>query len=118
MLKSIFLSFTICLLSISATFSSSDSISTYMQYEIDLTNTEDDLFQIILFPGKLNPENEYFNFVAFAPGVHQVLNYGRFVKTFIAYDENDTVIKTEKISEPSLFYGRVFMPPIFNSQGG
>ena len=98
MIKSIFLSFTICLVSISTTFSSSDSTSIYMQYEIDLTNTGDDLFHITLFPGKLNPENQYFNFVAFAPGVHQVLDYGRFVQSLTAYDENNSVIKTEKIS--------------------
>ncbi|MEE9450376.1 MAG: hypothetical protein V3V72_10030, partial [Ignavibacteriaceae bacterium] len=98
MLKSIFLLFSICLLSISATFSYSDTSSSYIQYEIDLANIEDDQFHITLFPGKLNAENQYFNFVAFAPGVHQVLNYGRFVKSFIAYDENNSVIKTEKIS--------------------
>ena len=71
---------------------------TYIRYKIDLTNTKDDLFHITLFPGELNSENQYFNFVAFAPGVHQVLDYGRFVKSLTAYDERDSLIITEKIS--------------------
>jgi predicted metalloprotease with PDZ domain len=61
-------------------------------------NTEDDLFHVTVFPGKLSSENQYFNFVAFAPGVHQVLDYGRFVKSFTAYDVNNSVIITEKLS--------------------
>lgn len=96
--KSIFLMFLVCLISISAASANSDSNSNYILYEIDLTNTEKDLFHITLYPGKLRPENQYFNFVAFAPGVHQVLDYGRFVKSLTAYDENNSVINTEKIS--------------------
>jgi predicted metalloprotease with PDZ domain len=61
-------------------------------------NTEDDLSHVTVFPGKLSSENQYFNFVAFAPGVHQVLDYGRFVKSFTAYDVNNSVIITEKLS--------------------
>jgi predicted metalloprotease with PDZ domain len=82
----------------SSNFSQSNNISSYTLYKIDLTNTEDDLFHVTLFPGELNPENQYFNFVAFAPGVHQVLDYGRFVKSLYAYDKNDSLIITEKIS--------------------
>jgi len=85
-------------LATSSVFSNSDSSSTYIRYKIDLTNTQDDLFHITLYPGKLGSENQYFNFVAFAPGVHQVLDYGRFVKSLTAYDEKDSVIITEKIS--------------------
>lgn len=79
-------------------FSQTNPDSNYLLYKIDLTNTEDDLFHVTLFPGQLNPENQYLNFVAFAPGVHQVLNYGRFVKSLNAYDKNGSLIKTEKIS--------------------
>lgn len=75
-----------------------NSKSDYILYEIDLTNYKDDIFQVTVTPGELSPEDKYFNFVAFAPGVHQVLNYGRFVKSFIAYDENNSVLESEKIS--------------------
>ena len=96
--KSIFLFFLICLIGISAASPNDDSNSNYILYEIDLTKTDDDLFHVTMFPGKLIPENQYFNFVAFAPGVHQVLDYGRFIKTLTAYDKNDSVITTEKLS--------------------
>ncbi len=96
--KSIFLIFLVCLIGISTASPNDDSNSNYIQYKIDLTKTDDDLFHITVYPGKLNPENHYFNFVAFAPGVHQVLDYGRFVKSLTAYDKNDSLIKTEKIS--------------------
>lgn len=98
MLKAILLSFTICLVYISTTLSYSDSTTSYVQYVIDLTNTEDDLFHVSVFPGELEAENQYFNFVAYAPGVHQVLNYGRFVRSLIAYDKNGSIIETEKVS--------------------
>ena len=96
--KSIFLMFLICLIGISTASPNDDSNSNYIQYKIDLTKTDDDLFHITVYPGKLNPENQYFNFVAFAPGVHQVLDYGRFVKSLTAYDKNDSIIVSEKIS--------------------
>jgi len=96
--KSISYILIIFFLATSSVFSNGDSGSNYIQYKIDLTNTGDDLFHISLFPGKLSPENQYFNFVAFAPGVHQVLDYGRFVKSLTAYDEKDSIIITEKIS--------------------
>lgn len=81
----------------------SNSDSSYISYKVDLTKSSDDLFYITLYPGKLNQENSYFNFVAFAPGVHQVLDYGRFVKSLIAYDVDDLVINTEKVSTNSWF---------------
>ena len=98
MRKSIFLTFIICLCLISSALSNSVASSDYILYEIDLTKSEDDLFHVTLFPGKLSSENQYFNFVAFAPGAHQVLNFGRFVKSFTAYDKNGSIINTENVS--------------------
>jgi predicted metalloprotease with PDZ domain len=96
--KSIFLILFVCLLGISTASPIGDSNSKNILYEIDLTKTDDDLFHISVYPGELRPENQYFNFVAFAPGVHQVLDYGRFVQSLIAYDINDSVIVTENVS--------------------
>ena len=96
--KSIYLALLVCLLCISTASSISVSNSHYILYEIDLTKTDDDLFHISVYPGKLSSENQYFNFVSFAPGVHQVLDYGRFIKSLTAYDKNDSLIKTEKVS--------------------
>jgi predicted metalloprotease with PDZ domain len=65
---------------------------------VDLTNYEDDLFHVTLYPGKLSEDNQFYNFVAFAPGAHQVLNYGRFVQSFKAYDMSGNELLTENIS--------------------
>ncbi len=53
--KSIFLIFLVCLIGISAASPNSDFKSNYIQYKIDLTKTDDDLFHITVYPGKLNP---------------------------------------------------------------
>lgn len=70
----------------------------FMTYTLDLTNHGDDLFHVNLYPGGLSSTDQYFNFVAFAPGVHQTLDFGRFVKTFQAFDINNIEIGTENIS--------------------
>ena len=99
MLKSTLILFIVILSGISSIFPVGDSTSNYVLYKIDLTKANDDLFYVTVYPDELGNENQYFNFVAFAPGVHQVLDYGRFVKSFTAYDENNRVIETENVSQ-------------------
>jgi len=70
----------------------------HIKYEIDLTKSEEDLFYVTYYPGRLSIEDQYLDFVAFAPGVHQVLDYGRFVKSLTVYDENGEIIPTERKS--------------------
>ena len=82
MLKSTLILFIVILSGISSIFPVGDSTSNYVLYKIDLTKANDDLFYVTVYPDELGNENRYFNFVAFAPGVHQVLDYGRFVKSF------------------------------------
>ncbi len=79
-------------------FYASEPDKVYLKYEVDLINYQDDLFHVKLFPGKLTSDNQYYNFVAYAPGVHSVLNFGRFVKSFEAFDKNGDEIQTEKVS--------------------
>jgi predicted metalloprotease with PDZ domain len=79
-------------------FASDNDEESYLTYEVDLTNYEDDLFHVTLYPGKLSEDNQFYNFVAFAPGAHQVLNYGRFVQSFKAYDMSGNELLTENIS--------------------
>jgi predicted metalloprotease with PDZ domain len=79
-------------------YSYNDSKPEQIKYEIDLTKSKEDLFYVTCYPGQLSIENQYLNFVAFAPGVHQALDYGRFVKSLIAYNKNGEIISTEKIS--------------------
>lgn len=67
-------------------------------YEINLENHEDDIFHVSCITPALTPADSIYNFVAFAPGVHQVLDFGRFVESFHAYDKNNNEIKVENIS--------------------
>jgi predicted metalloprotease with PDZ domain len=98
MQKSILLIVTIYLIFTLQIYSYNISKPEHIKYEIDLTKSEEDLFYVTCYPGKLSHDNQHFNFVAFAPGVHQALDYGRFVKSLIAYDEEGEIIPTEKVS--------------------
>ena len=65
------------------------------KYEIDLTYYADDLFHVTCYPPELSEADSIYNFVAFAPGVHQTLNFGRFVKFVKAYDEDGEEVTVE-----------------------
>ncbi|MFC2085145.1 peptidase [Bacteroidota bacterium] len=65
-------------------------------YEVDLSNYEDDIFHVTLHTGKLEKADKHYNFVAYAPGAHQELNFGRFVKTFQVFDSKGDTIPTTK----------------------
>lgn len=69
-----------------------------LTYHVDISTYNDDLFHVQLYPGKLSADDQYYNFTAYSPGVHQILDYGRFVKSFAAYDAQMNEIMTQKIS--------------------
>ncbi len=70
----------------------------HITYEVDLTHHEDDLFHVTLYPGKLTDEEKDFNFVRNAPGVHALLDFGRFVKSFSALDSYGQEIPSRRMS--------------------
>lgn len=74
----------------------SDS-STKIFYEVDMTNYQDDLFHVTVFAEGLTEENNIYNLPATVPGTYSNLNFGRFVKTFSAYDNNDNELEVERI---------------------
>jgi len=67
-------------------------------YTIDVTDYSDDLFHVSVSVDGLTPENNIYNFAATAPGVYDVLDFGRFVKLFKAYDDQGEELGTNKIS--------------------
>lgn len=67
-------------------------------FHLDISEPEDDLFHVEVYPPVLGPENNVYNFVSTAPGVYSILDFGRLVKTFKAYNENGDEIQTERIS--------------------
>ena len=67
------------------------------QYELDFTN-KNDAFNVTLSTPKLSENDSIYSFVSYAPGVHQPLDFGRFVKMFKVYDANGNELLTNKIS--------------------
>lgn len=68
-------------------------------YNIDVTDLETDLFDVTVTVSNLTAENNIYNFVATAPGTYENMNFGRFVKTFTAYDDDEDELLVERISE-------------------
>lgn len=67
------------------------------RYELDLTK-KNDAFNVTILVPQLSENDNVYSFVSYAPGVHQPLDFGRFVKMFKAYDENGNELITNKIS--------------------
>lgn len=67
------------------------------RYELDLS-VKNDAFNVTLFDPELGPKDQIYSFVSFAPGVHQPLDFGRFVKLFKAFDESGNELTVQKIS--------------------
>ncbi|MEP6687962.1 MAG: peptidase [Gemmatimonadales bacterium] len=67
-------------------------------YSIDLNRRADDLFHVTLRVTGLGPENAIYQFAATAPGTYQVMNIGRYVKSFAAYDAKGVRVPVEQVS--------------------
>lgn len=66
-------------------------------YEVDFTN-KNDAFNVTLTVPQLSENDAIYSFVSYAPGVHQPLDFGRFVKMFKVYDKAGNELLTNKIS--------------------
>ena len=66
-------------------------------YEVDLTKNND-AFNVTLSVTGLSNQDSIYSFVSYAPGVHQPLDFGRFIKLFKAYDANGNELIVNKIS--------------------
>ncbi|HSP87891.1 MAG TPA: PDZ domain-containing protein [Ignavibacteriaceae bacterium] len=65
------------------------------RFHINLNNRENDLFTVTLIPENLSAENNIFQFASTAPGTYQRMDIGKYVKSFKAYDENESEIETK-----------------------
>jgi predicted metalloprotease with PDZ domain len=69
-----------------------------LAYSIDLNRRADDLFHVTLRVSGLRAENAIYQFASTAPGTYQVMNIGRFVKAFEAYDAKGARVPAEQVS--------------------
>jgi predicted metalloprotease with PDZ domain len=69
-----------------------------ISFHIDVTDHSDDLFHVTVNTNNLKRLNGVYNFAATVPGTYSVLDFGRFVKTFRAYDSGGNELQVNRIS--------------------
>ncbi|UCH64439.1 MAG: hypothetical protein JSW63_07325 [Ignavibacterium sp.] len=98
-MKKLFLS-TLLIISISFNYwtIAQDNSSPEIIYSVDITNHQDDLFHVTVFVNGLSQRNNVYNFASTTPGTYSIMNFGRFVKSFNAYDADGNKLSTERLS--------------------
>ncbi len=69
-----------------------------LSYSIDLNRRADDLFHVTLRVSGLGPGNAVYQFASTAPGTYQVMNIGRYVKTFEAFDARGRRVPVKRLA--------------------
>ena len=67
-------------------------------YAIDVTDRADDRFKVTAWVSGLTPDNAVYQFAATAPGTYQVMDIGRFVRSFHAFDAAGRPVPVEQVS--------------------
>ena len=67
-------------------------------YTVDLNDRADDKFNVVLEVQGLKPTDSIFQFASTAPGTYQVMNIGRYVSDFKAFDAAGNLIDVEAIN--------------------
>lgn len=68
-------------------------------YEIDLNDRADDRFKVTVHLEGMQPADSLFQFAATAPGTYQVMDIGRFVEGFRAFDAQGRPLTVTRISD-------------------
>lgn len=67
-------------------------------YEVDLKDLSDDLIKVSLQVEGLTKENAIYQFAATAPGTYQVMDIGRYVRSFRTFDKTGRELSTVRRS--------------------
>lgn len=68
------------------------------KFYVNLNDRTDDLFKVTLFPEKLTDKNKIYQFAATAPGTYEIMDIGRYVRSFKAFDKSGVEIPSSNIS--------------------
>ncbi|PRY47187.1 putative metalloprotease with PDZ domain [Spirosoma oryzae] len=71
---------------------------TPLRYDINLNDRADDQFKVTLHVDGLTPDNAVYQFASTAPGTYQIMDIGRYVRSFKAFDAKGRELKTEPVS--------------------
>jgi predicted metalloprotease with PDZ domain len=85
-------------LSLGAVFRPAGARQPPLSYSIDLNRRADDLFRVTLRVQGLTPENAVYQFASTAPGTYEVMDVGRFVRSFQAFDARGVRVPVEQVS--------------------
>lgn len=69
-----------------------------IKFHINLNDRSNDTFKVKVTVPKLTDENNIFQFASTAPGTYQIMDIGRFVRSFIALDKKGRLLKTINVS--------------------
>ncbi len=84
-----------------ATLNVSKNKNDLIEVAIDLNTVVDDQIKVEINPQKIKEESITYHIPAIVPGTYVMSNYGKFVKTFKAYDYKGNEIAVEKIDDNS-----------------
>ncbi|PJA98035.1 MAG: hypothetical protein CO128_09290 [Ignavibacteriales bacterium CG_4_9_14_3_um_filter_30_11] len=83
------------------------------KFVVNLNDKTDDTFKVTVFPKNLTDENDIFQFASTAPETYQIMDIGRFVKTFDAFDvDGDKMVFTVKHDEKEIDFTLNLQPAI------
>ena len=68
------------------------------KFFVNLNDRGDKTFKVTLLPEKLTDQNKIYQFASTAPGTYQIMDIGRFVRSFKAFDATGKEIETKNIS--------------------
>ena len=69
-----------------------------VSFNVNLVDRSNDTFKVEVIPPTLTAENNIYQFAATAPGTYQVMDIGRYVSVFKAFDNDGNELITNKIS--------------------
>jgi len=67
-------------------------------FEVNLLNYQDDIFHVTVYTEGLTEENDIYNLPSTVPGTYSLLDFGRFVTSFTAFDSEGNELEVERIS--------------------
>lgn len=75
-----------------------NKINSIIDFSINLNDRSNDTFKVTINVNELSNENSIFQFASTAPGTYKVMDIGRFVSNFKAFDSHGNIVVTEKVS--------------------
>ncbi len=83
-----------------ATFASAQSLSdSIYNVEVDIKNITNDQVSVKIFPPAIGVDTIIYNIPKIVPGTYSVSDFGRYIDSLKAFDENGKMLGVEKIDE-------------------